>query len=220
MLGFSLPSVSFPSISGAYVAAGDMIRLWVRGFACSGVSEERRRFPGNNSAALYRDAATSEGGVADYGLFRRDSKTGGAALAPPACRDDPREGFLLLLFGLGLLAAGLALPASRSASATTARAGMADPDTAAINRAIAACAEREAGGWCSPPGTYLSGTVRLQSHVTLFLEAGARRREPPIRLVRVVHPQQRRAAAAQLHGGIAGLILAEGAENIGIAGRG
>ena len=46
-------------------------------------------------------------------------------------------------------------------------------DTEAINRAVAACAEAGGGQVRFPPGRYLSGTVRLESGVTLFLDAGA-----------------------------------------------
>jgi polygalacturonase len=46
-------------------------------------------------------------------------------------------------------------------------------DTAAINRAIEACAATGGGQVIVPPGRYLSGTVHLKSHVTLVLEAGA-----------------------------------------------
>lgn len=46
-------------------------------------------------------------------------------------------------------------------------------DTAAINRAVEACAQAGGGQVLFPPGRYLSGTVRLRSHVTLFLDAGA-----------------------------------------------
>src|SRR5262245_7160010 len=48
------------------------------------------------------------------------------------------------------------------------------PDTAAINRSMTACANRGAGEVMFPPGRYLSGTVRLRSHVTLVLSPGAR----------------------------------------------
>ena len=47
-------------------------------------------------------------------------------------------------------------------------------DTPAINKAIEACAAAGGGQVLFPPGRYLSGTVHLKSHVTLFLEAGAR----------------------------------------------
>ena len=46
-------------------------------------------------------------------------------------------------------------------------------DTAAINKAIESCASAGGGQVRLPPGRYLSGTVRLRSHVMLFLEAGA-----------------------------------------------
>jgi hypothetical protein len=47
-------------------------------------------------------------------------------------------------------------------------------DTAAIQNAIDACAEAGGGVVRLPPGRYLSGTIRLRSHVTLELTAGAR----------------------------------------------
>ncbi len=47
-------------------------------------------------------------------------------------------------------------------------------DTRAIASAIEACAASGGGLVLLPPGTYLSGTVRLRSNVTLKLEAGAR----------------------------------------------
>src|SRR2546422_2258318 len=47
-------------------------------------------------------------------------------------------------------------------------------DTAAINKAMDACAKAGGGQVLLPPGRYLSGTVHLRSHVTLFLAAGAR----------------------------------------------
>jgi hypothetical protein len=46
-------------------------------------------------------------------------------------------------------------------------------DTEAINRAIAACGEAGGGQVRFPPGRYLSGTIRLRSKVTLYLDAGA-----------------------------------------------
>ncbi len=47
-------------------------------------------------------------------------------------------------------------------------------DTAAINQAIEAAAKAGGGQVLFTPGRYLSGTLRLQSHVSLQLEAGAR----------------------------------------------
>ena len=46
-------------------------------------------------------------------------------------------------------------------------------DTAAIQSAIAACAEAGGGTVYCPPGTYVTGTIQLLSRVTLHLEAGA-----------------------------------------------
>jgi polygalacturonase len=46
-------------------------------------------------------------------------------------------------------------------------------DTAAINGAVDACAKAGGGQVLFPPGRYVSGTVQLRSHVTLFLDAGA-----------------------------------------------
>jgi len=46
-------------------------------------------------------------------------------------------------------------------------------DTEAINHAIAACAEAGGGRVFFPTGRYLSGTVHLANHLTLFLAAGA-----------------------------------------------
>jgi len=46
-------------------------------------------------------------------------------------------------------------------------------DTAAINRAIEACAAAGGGQVLVPPGRYLTGTVHLKSHVTVVLEPGA-----------------------------------------------
>jgi Pectate lyase superfamily protein/Right handed beta helix region len=46
-------------------------------------------------------------------------------------------------------------------------------ETAAINRAVEACSAAGGGQVRLTPGRYLSGTVRLRSHVTLLLEAGA-----------------------------------------------
>ena len=46
-------------------------------------------------------------------------------------------------------------------------------DTVSIHRAIEACAAIGSGQVLIPPGRYLSGTIHLRSHVTLFLAAGA-----------------------------------------------
>lgn len=46
-------------------------------------------------------------------------------------------------------------------------------DTAALNQAVEACGNAGGGQVHVPAGNYLSGTIHLRSHVTLFLEAGA-----------------------------------------------
>lgn len=46
-------------------------------------------------------------------------------------------------------------------------------DTEAINRAIGACAAAGGGQVRFPPGTYLTGTMRLASRTVLYLEAGS-----------------------------------------------
>ena len=46
-------------------------------------------------------------------------------------------------------------------------------DTAALNRAIGACAQAGGGTVYLPPGNYLTGTIELKTHVTLELDAGA-----------------------------------------------
>jgi hypothetical protein len=46
-------------------------------------------------------------------------------------------------------------------------------DTAPINRALEACSLAGGGQVRFPPGRYLSGTIHLRSHLTLFLEPGA-----------------------------------------------
>src|SRR5260370_19222920 len=46
-------------------------------------------------------------------------------------------------------------------------------DTAAINQAVDACTKAGGGEVLFPPGRYLSGTIHLRDHATLFLSAGA-----------------------------------------------
>lgn len=46
-------------------------------------------------------------------------------------------------------------------------------DTAAINNAIAAASSAGGGTVYFPPGTYVSGSIHLRSHITLFLGQGA-----------------------------------------------
>ncbi|MBM4024602.1 MAG: glycoside hydrolase [Planctomycetes bacterium] len=93
-------------------------------------------------------------------------------------------------------------------------------DTAAINKAIEACVQAGGGQVRFPPGRYLSATVHLKSRVTLYLEAGAR-------LIGATDPNlyQHPTLPAFLPEARWGkwhraLILADGAQDIEIAGAG
>jgi len=93
-------------------------------------------------------------------------------------------------------------------------------DTVAINKAVALCAEAGGGQVRFTPGKYLSGTVHLKSHVTLFLEAGAR-------LVGTTDLAQYQNPAvpdfmpeAKWGKWHRALILGEGVEDIAVAGQG
>lgn len=93
-------------------------------------------------------------------------------------------------------------------------------DSKAINKAIEACAQAGGGQVLLPPGKYLSGTVHLKSYVTLYLDAGARlvgttkldeyqAPTPPSYMPEAKWGKWHRA-----------LILADGLEQIAIAGPG
>ncbi len=86
----------------------------------------------------------------------------------------------MLLTAIGLHWAAEAQPATDTPTKHTfsvldygARGDGTTLDTAAINQAVAACANAGGGQVLFPPGRYLSGTVRLTNHLTLFLAAGA-----------------------------------------------
>src|SRR5277367_1078544 len=95
---------------------------------------------------------------------------------------------LLRLGGMGLAAAATTVPAAFAAthpSASTATLGIFDirtygavgdgkaVDTPAINKAIEAAAAAGGGTVLFPPGTWLSFSIRLKSHVALHLAQGA-----------------------------------------------
>ncbi|MBN1126975.1 MAG: right-handed parallel beta-helix repeat-containing protein [Sedimentisphaerales bacterium] len=93
-------------------------------------------------------------------------------------------------------------------------------DTLSIQKAIDACSQAGGGQVRFPPGQYLSGTIHLKSHITLFLEAGARLvgttdlkqyKQP------VVPDFMPEAKWGKWH---RALILAEGLKEISIAGTG
>jgi len=93
-------------------------------------------------------------------------------------------------------------------------------ETPAVQKAIDACAAAGGGQVRFPPGRYVSGTIHLKNHVTLFLEAGAtligttdldqyQHPTPPAFLPEAKWGKWHRA-----------LILADGLEDITIAGQG
>jgi outer membrane lipoprotein-sorting protein len=96
-------------------------------------------------------------------------------------------------------------------------------DTAAILRAIDACHAAGGGQVLLPPGKYLSATLRLQSHVTLKLDAGATligckdpeaysNLTPPSYM-----PEAKWKTASRWH---RALIVGDGAEDIAVVGPG
>ena len=92
-------------------------------------------------------------------------------------------------------------------------------DTEALQRAIDACA-RTGGRVILQGGVFLTGTLRLRSHVELHIEAGATLLAsprcgdyPPIALARV-------NAAMLPRGRASCLLLAEDCENVALTGRG
>lgn len=93
-------------------------------------------------------------------------------------------------------------------------------ETAAINRAVEACAAAGGGQVLLPPGTFLSGTVHLKSRVTLFLAAGARL-VGTTNLSQYQHPTppafMPEAKWGKWH---RALLLGDGVEDIALAGQG
>ncbi|MEA3225431.1 MAG: glycosyl hydrolase family 28-related protein [Planctomycetota bacterium] len=93
-------------------------------------------------------------------------------------------------------------------------------DTPAIHKAIEKCAAAGGGQVLFSPGRYLSGTIHLKSHVTLFLEAGAAL-VGTTNLDQYQHPTLPaflpEAKWGKWH---RALILADGLEDIAIAGHG
>lgn len=87
-------------------------------------------------------------------------------------------------------------------------------DTKAIQASIDACHKAGGGRVYFPPGDYLSGTIRLKSHVTLYLENGATLWATPQR------DEYELLDAGRLADGNPYLLVAEGAEHVAIAGNG
>jgi len=93
-------------------------------------------------------------------------------------------------------------------------------DTEALNRAVEACAAAGGGQVLFPAGRYLSGTVRLRSHVALVLEAGATL-VGTTNLTRYQQPSlpdfMPEAKWGKWH---RALVLGEGVEDVSITGQG
>lgn len=82
----------------------------------------------------------------------------------------------VIVFGLSLwfACASLAQPATQFNVRNFGAAGDGiRPDTDAINKTIQAARDAGGGTVLVPAGTYVSGTIRLQDNVTLWLDAGA-----------------------------------------------
>jgi polygalacturonase len=89
-------------------------------------------------------------------------------------------------------------------------------ETAAINKAIVACAKAGGGTVYLPPGKYLTGTIVLQSHVALDVDAGAT-------ILASENPDDYPACKdpwGEAKTEMSSLIYAEDAENITLTGRG
>ncbi len=99
--------------------------------------------------------------------------------------DSPKHTTILLAFALlaaSAPAAGMQAPQAAAQPASSHVLSVRDYgatgdgttlDTAAIEKAIKACADAGGGTVYFPPGQYVTGTFELASHVTLKLEAGA-----------------------------------------------
>ena len=127
--------------------------------------------------------------------------------------------FLLWVASFGLCAAALGAP---SPGVFNVRDYGAVPDgrtkdTAAITRAVAACAAAGGGTVYFPAGHYLTGSIRLESNLTLNLDSGAELLYSADPADSPLVPSRWECTDAWTH---APLIYANGKENIAITGRG
>jgi len=88
------------------------------------------------------------------------------------------------------------------------------PDTKAIQAAIDACSKAGGGTVCFPSGDYLSGMIRLKSHITLHLENGATLWASPDRA------EYEMVDVGRLEDGNPYLLVADKAEYVSITGAG
>jgi hypothetical protein len=93
-------------------------------------------------------------------------------------------------------------------------------DTAALNKAVEACAAAGGGVVQFPPGRYLTATIHLKSNVTIVLDDGAEIvGSPDPEQYQYFTPPGQTPLASRLKWHRA-LILGEGVENVAIVGRG
>jgi len=90
-------------------------------------------------------------------------------------------------------------------------------DTAAIARTIAACSAAGGGTVCFPAGRYLTGSISLESNITLWLEAGSELLYSADPADSPLVPSRWESTNAYTH---APLIYANARENIAVVGRG
>ena len=90
-------------------------------------------------------------------------------------------------------------------------------NTAAIARAIAACAAAQGGTVTFPAGRYLSGAILLESNITIDLQAGSEVLYSDNPADSPLVPSRWESTAAFVH---APLFYANGKENVAITGRG
>jgi Pectate lyase superfamily protein/Glycosyl hydrolases family 28 len=137
---------------------------------------------------------------------------------------------LVSLIG-ALLSAAIALPANCAENGSTAVFNVRDfgatgdsntLDTAAIDKAIRACAAAGGGTVLFPPGEYVTGTFELLSHITLNLKSGAviigSKNLADYRPKKDYFPSARSGWSGE--GLKAGIIVANKAQDIAIIGHG
>jgi polygalacturonase len=128
----------------------------------------------------------------------------------------PLRTLVVLLFGLCLPLAA-APPALYNVADYGAVADGRTKDTAAIARAVAACAAAGGGTVCFPAGRYLTGAIILESNITLWLEAGSELLYSPDPSDSPLVPSRWESTNAYTH---APLIYANGKSNVAVVGRG
>jgi polygalacturonase len=128
-----------------------------------------------------------------------------------------KNGWVSMLIGVSTAAVSSASTDRASANYTVVPDG-APLHTAVIQRAIDACAAAGGGRVVLPAGNFRAGTIFLRSGVTLHLDKGAVLAASPNMADYVVRP--RPLGGRLLNGLTTALLIAEGAEHIGLTGEG